>query len=81
MTVETFINHIIIVNLSMVKLKMDTKEIKSKEIDEIINKLQDEGSRLRQIGQQMIDTAQSLNEVVYYYGHDNKEKKEVKHDG
>ena len=55
-------------------INMDTKEVKSEEIDEIINKLQDEGARLRTVGQQMIDTAKAINEIVYYYGHNKDEK-------
>ena len=54
---------------------MDIKEVNSEEIDEIINKLQDEGARLRTVGQQMIDAAKALNEVVYYYGH-NEDKED-----
>jgi len=58
---------------------MSDKEITSKYIDEIINNLQDEGARLRRMGQQMIDTANALNDIVYYYGHNEDEKeKEVK---
>lgn len=55
---------------------MDAKDVKSEEIDEIINKLRDEGDRLRRMGQQMIDTSNDLNEIVYYYGHTIEDKKD-----
>jgi len=54
----------------------EMKEIKSKEIDELINKLRDEGSRLRAAGQNMIDTSEMLNSLVYYYGHGEKNEKD-----
>ena len=55
---------------------MEVRTVKSEEIDEIINKLSNEGSRLRGIGQLLIDASNALNEVVYYYGHNEDENKE-----